>query len=283
MSELPQGVIPYSQPEHQPYVMGDSPHRALLIHGFPGTPSETRPLGRALADAGMQAHGLLLPGFGPDIVNLHDRSSEDWLAHIRQMWREISEGADSCTLLGYSLGGALALNLADVLKPDYLVLIAPFWKLPGLLPKLVPVAKYIMPEFKPFAKADFDDPETRENFQRIMPGLDMDDPEVQERIRTGLTLPMDTIDQVLKMGARAKRNAHLVSAPCLVVQGKYDEVVLPKFTQKLISRIRDDLLTYYPIDGEHEIIHEFASERDEVTRIVCEFLVELIPDREVAV
>ena len=56
---------------------------ALLLHGFPGTPAELRPLGQALAFAGVRAQAPLLPGFGPAMQRLGDVGAREWLAARR--------------------------------------------------------------------------------------------------------------------------------------------------------------------------------------------------------
>jgi len=69
---------PFSDPSHRPFFLStnhqpsNSRPGALLIHGFPGTPAEMRPLGTWLHDQGWAAKGILLPGFGPDIFSLFD-------------------------------------------------------------------------------------------------------------------------------------------------------------------------------------------------------------------
>ena len=57
---------------------------ALLLHGFPGTPAEMRPLGTVLRDAGWTVHGLMLPGLGADIASLEERNFQDWSDAARE-------------------------------------------------------------------------------------------------------------------------------------------------------------------------------------------------------
>ncbi len=65
----------YTDPEHEPFLFEAGSSRALLIHGFLGSPRELRPLAQELADAGVTARGVLLPGFGADIARLEDGAS----------------------------------------------------------------------------------------------------------------------------------------------------------------------------------------------------------------
>jgi carboxylesterase len=248
----------------------------LLIHGFPGTPAEVRGIGAALAGNGWHARGPLLPGFGPDIVTLADKRRTDWLEAVGAEWGALLAEHDPCVLVGFSMGGALALNLAQRYPPDRLVLIAPFWRLPGLLPRLVPVLKLVMPEMRPFKDADFDAPEVQAGFQRLLPDVDLDDPQVRDYLREELTLPLSVIDEVFRLGAEAHRLARTVSVPTLVIQGRDDQMARPELTRKLVERLgdgpADGQVVYREIGGPHELIHEGSEQQAEVIELITDFL-----------
>jgi carboxylesterase len=267
-----EGLQPYSGPEHQPFQLGDGPNGALLIHGFPGTPAEMRGIGGVLAENGWHAHGPLLPGFGPDIVNLSERRRQDWLSVMQAEWEALHSSHQACALIGYSMGGALALHLAERLPPDKLVLIAPFWRLPGLLPRLVPIFKLVMPEMRPFKDADFDDAEVRAGFERLMPEVDLKHPEVQTYLREEVTLPLSVVHEVFRLGAEARRLARSVAVPTLVIQGRDDHMVRPDLTQMLVERLGSEAVTYQEIAGGHELIHEYSEQKTLVAELTADFL-----------
>lgn len=247
-------MIPfYSEPEHQPFVLGSGEHGVLLIHGFPGTPAELRPLGNYLAEAGYTAHAPLLPGFGPDIPNLAEYGRFDWLEAVRRCWREEMAQYPTRTLLGYSMGGAIALNLVNELDPDYLLLLSPFWRFGGWQWRLLPLIRLFKSSVAPFENADFSDPDLRKQLLDIMPNTDLDDPTVQETIRNEITLPLGVLDEVRKLGHDAYKNAPSVKTPTFVMQGTLDATVLPEFTQKLISRLRSRV-QFQPIDAGHAFV-----------------------------
>ena len=63
----------FTEDEHQPFrksARGAMRGAALLVHGFPGTPADMRPLAASLAAAGWDVDAPLLPGFGPEIITL---------------------------------------------------------------------------------------------------------------------------------------------------------------------------------------------------------------------
>ena len=70
---------------------------ALLIHGYMGSPREFLPLAMALADAGVTAQAVLLPGFGDDRERLGSVRAEDWLQAARTMWQEMRRSSGRST------------------------------------------------------------------------------------------------------------------------------------------------------------------------------------------
>jgi carboxylesterase len=243
----------YHQPEHQPFTFDAGPAQALLIHGFLGTPRELRPLGEALAAAGVTAHGVLLPGFGPDIARLRRVRSEDWLETARTAWREIRRDAERAVLIGFSMGGAVALTLAGEAgqAPDHLVLLAPHWKFADRRAALLPIAKYVIPEFKPFSPNDLTNPAVRQIFAAIAPGADLDDPVVQREVVQSATIPTSALDQLRRVGSAASVAARRLTAPASILQGLQDTTTLPAHSRLLARRIGAELVEF---PGDHMIV-----------------------------
>ncbi|MDX1524529.1 MAG: esterase, partial [Anaerolineae bacterium] len=90
--------------EHRPFHWSGGKRAALLVHGFPGTAAELRPLGRVLHKANWTVRGMLLPGFGPDIETLADRNTRDWLAAIKIELTALRRQHPTVMLIGYSMG-----------------------------------------------------------------------------------------------------------------------------------------------------------------------------------
>lgn len=248
----------FSAPKHQPFEFacaGDS--AVLLIHGFMGTPAEMRPLGTAVADAGITARGVLLPGMGSDIERLECVGRDDWVQAARQAFDNLASQFQRVSVIGYSLGGAVALHLAASRTVHQLVLIAPLWKLLGGHPSvlLLPVAKRVVKQFRPFAKADFRDPGVRQFFEGSMSSVDLDDPAVQRELRQQSSVPTATLDELRQTAAACDDLASRVTAPTLVLQGTDDTAVHAKDTRRLLGQLRGEL-AYHQIPGDHFIIRE---------------------------
>jgi carboxylesterase len=120
----------------------------LLLHGFTGSPASLRPLGEHLAANGIVVACPRLPGHGTDDWNdLSGSTAAGWLAAAEEALAGLS-GCDGVVVVGLSMGGALALQLAAV-KPDAfrgVVLINPYVRDPRLA--AAPVARLFVRSVK---------------------------------------------------------------------------------------------------------------------------------------
>ena len=262
---------PYTAAEHQPFRIGEGSCEALLIHGFPGTPAEVRPLGEMLAQLGWQVRAPLLPGFGADIANLNQRRRSDWIESAAREWEALHASSETRLLLGYSMGTAVALHLAAKLQPERLVLISPFWRAPRLVHALVPLARLLVPNLRLFKKADFNDPRLRQMFATIVPDANLDDPGVQEYIRTRFTLPLAAMQEVLHLGSGAYRLAKKIHSHTLILQGTGDPIVRPVETRRLVLRMRSAQVTYREIHAGHDLLEAGSAQFEQAAREVAAF------------
>lgn len=271
MSQGGQSVGFYSGAEHEPFTMGSGRPGALLIHGFMGTPAEMRPLGETLARNGYTARAIRMPGFGPDVPRLGEITKQDWLDAAAAAWAELRAIHSPAVLVGFSMGGAVAMHLATEQPPDAMVLFAPFWRMEGWPARVIPIAKHFMPSIAPFEKADFRDPAVRAQFDAIAPDLDLDDPETQQFLREQVRLPLSTLDDVLRLGRQAHKLAPRVVAPTLIVQGEADATVTPAATRKLRDRLRGPV-SYAEIPGDHQLVRLTGAEEHPAAAAVLAFL-----------
>jgi esterase/lipase len=237
---------------HRPFHFeGINGGAVLLTHGFPGSPKEMRPVADIFHAMGWTTHGVLLPGFGPEIETIDQRTHNDWLHAVEGALKSLRRDHDTVILVGNSMGGALSIQAASRNEVDGLVLFAPFWKVDHFLWNALPVLKYVLPKFKPFRlfKPDFDDPEFQKGTRNFMPNADFDDPEFRQQT---LNLEINTriFDNIRIVGANAFEMAPGVDVPTLVIQGNGDDLVDASATQKLVGRIRGPV-TYLEVDEAH--------------------------------
>lgn len=261
---------PFGKPEHQPFHWQRGSDAALLIHGFPGTPAEMRPVGLLLRDAGWTVDGPLLPGFGPDVKSLADRKFGEWIRAARESCARIMGMHDRVLIVGNSMGGALALTVAEEARPAGLVLLAPFTRFASRWHNFFwPVIRRLLRQVHPFQKADFSSAEIRRVIGRMFKDADPDDAEVQRTIRA-LSLPIGALDQLRKAGLAALAAAPRVKSPCLILQGLNDPIVIPATTQALVRRLPGQA-RYVELDAGHDLIEPDGNAWPEVTRLVADF------------
>ena len=222
--------------EHRPFLLEGGRPAALLVHGFPGTPAEMRPLGEAFQQAGWTAQGLLLPGFGPEIESLGERTTGEWIEAVSSALVELQKVHAPVLLLGYSMGAGLAIQAAARQKPDGLALLAPLSKAAGFFWRVIPLLKYLMPTMRPFraVKLDLANEQSRQGLDNFLAGMDLADVQVQRELRN-YAFPLAILEQVRNVAIDARQFASQVTAPVLAIQGSQDPLIRPASTRSLLE------------------------------------------------
>jgi carboxylesterase len=268
----------FQEPEHQAFCLEGGVPTAVLVHGFPGTPAEMRPLGEALHGVGWTVHGALLPGFGPELETLAEQRHTDWIHAVSSILREAKAQRRPTLLVGFSMGGAVAVAAAARERPDGLVLLAPFWRASGLLWNLLPVLRHVFRNVKPFRliKLDFSDPEVRRGIAEFFPGLDLDDPAVQQSVRD-FEVPTVIFHQIRRLGQAAERAIQSLNLATLVLQGTDDEAVRPKLTREFVQHLSGSL-HYKELAADHQLVNPHKPAWPKVKAAVLTYAAEFAAD-----
>jgi len=230
-----------------------------------------RPLGTVLRDAGWSVHGLMLPGLGADIMTLEQRGFQDWSNAVIQAMERLKRQHPLVILVGYSMGGALALHVAHEQRPGGLVLLAPFWSFgEGWLRILWPVVHLLIRRVKPLRHADFSALEVRRSLQRMYKNIDVDDPQIQQALRQ-MTISLRSIEQIRQLGRSAFERATEIDVPTLLIQGSRDKVVRSTSTARLLHRFRPGTVQYREINAGHDLIAPESSAWNQVKNDLLAF------------
>ncbi len=266
----------FASPEHLPFRWDGGQPAAVLVHGFPGTPADVRPLGHSLHAAGWTVDAPLLPGFGPQIATLPGRRYSEWVSAItRHIARLKEEKHTPVIVIGHSMGGALSLLATTSEQTDGQILLAPYWRFGHpVLHTLWPFLRLLARRWRPLKRADFQDQRVRNAVLRFLPQLDLDAPHVQEELRR-FAVPVSLLDELRRVGIAAYAGARRSRVNTLVVQGLRDTLVRPPDTRLLFKRLAMPVRIEL-VDGTHNFVRPEDGAWDRVERTVLGFASSLL-------
>jgi carboxylesterase len=89
------------------------PVGALVLHGFCGSPVSVRPWAEHLVAGGLTVSVPRLPGHGTRWQDANRTLWQDWFAETQRSFLELQQRCAEVFVLGLSVGGCLALRLAE--------------------------------------------------------------------------------------------------------------------------------------------------------------------------
>ncbi|WP_188896918.1 alpha/beta hydrolase [Microlunatus endophyticus] len=135
------------RPGAEAYVGGDGETGVLLCHGFTGSPASLRPWAEHLVRGGFRVSVPRLPGHGTSWQELNQTGWPDWYATVERALGELTAQCRTVAVGGLSMGGALALRLAELHDDRIagLVLVNPALHLTDARLAVLPVLKHLTP------------------------------------------------------------------------------------------------------------------------------------------
>lgn len=240
----------------EPYLLPGGPDGCLLVHGFSGSPAETRGLGEYLAYTGCTVHGVRLAGHGQSPEVLAQSRWGDWLTSVETGFDALQRRCQRVCVVGFSLGGALAILLARLRHFDRLVLLNTPLALNGEPHfALLPVAHYIQPWYYPLKSISLDDPFVQHRLRTTAPNADLNDPRVQRKIRRSARIALRAVIELRKTMALARDTLPRVTLPVLVMHGLADATAPRASANEIMTRIgsREKQLVWWADTG-HQLL-----------------------------
>jgi carboxylesterase len=144
------GILRGAEPQEYE---ADGDRACLLLHGFSSSPADFGALGRVLHAQGVHVLAPLLPGHGRSPEDLRKCKSADWTRAAEEAYDDLAARHECVDVVGFSMGGALAMHLARARGPRRIVLWAIFLRVPHewhyILPLewstrlIVPIVRYV--------------------------------------------------------------------------------------------------------------------------------------------
>ncbi len=162
------------RPGAEPFVHDGDDVGVLLCHGFTGNPSSLRPWAEHLAASGHTVRLPRLPGHGTSWRDMGKTRWTDWYGEVDTAFSELRARCRVVVVGGLSMGGALALRLAQVhgggeTGVNGLMLVNPAVRLEDRRLAAVPVARFVVPSFPPVG-SDIKKPGATEDAYDKVPG-----------------------------------------------------------------------------------------------------------------
>jgi len=104
--------MPIATRSPDPVHVRGGPVGCLVLHGFGGSPAEVRPLVDGLAARQFTVCAPVLPGHGPGAADLGSTRFRHWIRGAEAALDQLRAGCAEVHLVGFSMGGLIALHLA---------------------------------------------------------------------------------------------------------------------------------------------------------------------------
>ncbi|WP_114856336.1 carboxylesterase [Brachybacterium sp. YJGR34] len=195
----------------------------LLCHGFTGSPQSLRPWAEDHAARGWEVELPLLPGHARSERELAAARWQEWYGCVRDAALELSDQLGPIAVGGLSMGGALALALAEdpVLEDRIAVLVAVN---PGIT---VPRAAHLAGLLAPFVPT----------LAGI--GSDIARPGVREEAYDAL--PVRAVVELRRLLGTTRRDLGAVRAPLLLATSSVDHTVPPSDSDLVAARVSGEV------------------------------------------
>jgi len=238
----------------------------LLIHGFGGSPKDLGWVAEGLQDRGAEVAAPLLPGHGTSVKDLQKTTFKDWYMEVEKQYRRLKRINKAVHVVGFSMGGTLALRLAQLHDPASVTAIA---------------APVYLHSFFPFEATDWG--------VLLVPGLRflhpyhrMREPDPVSRKTAPSTgyydyQPLHAINSFLRGMKMVRRNLAAVKSPVLVLQSPEDKTVLFRNAWAIVSGVSSDrrcleIMRIKNLNGSPHMLPTHMETRERVQRIVARFI-----------
>lgn len=195
---------------------------AVIVHGFTSNNAAVAPLQRVAHGLGMETETPLLRGHGGHYRDLRGCCWDDWIADLATARARLRQRTDRVVLMGFSMGGLLALASAAEQPGDVaaIVALAPALRIAHPLAPIAWVARGWLP-FVPMGKA-----------------VAYSDPALARNDDSYSRLAIDAFCSFQRATRTVERVLPRINAPLLVAHSRNDRVIKPQAAQVAFERVQ---------------------------------------------
>ncbi len=237
------------------------PPAVLLIHGFGGSPIDMQPLADELKKRGIAFNAIILPGHGTSYEDLEHITMKEWLNASFSAYDAMKKQYGEVNVVGFSLGGALALCLAEQREVHKTVLLSPYFE--------VKDEWYYFGEPEEWAVRLS---EIKHFIKKLKIGQ-INDPEGLRRYDAYEYIPLKTIGELPKLGDFAREKAKYVRSELLWFHSTGDIVADYEESRKVFDSVPSKKKRFEKYERSNHIILYDHDSKDAINKIIS-FLVD---------
>jgi carboxylesterase len=202
----------------EPFASDAGPVGALVLHGFTGSPKSMRPWAERLATEGLTVRLPRLPGHGSSWRDLALTRWEDWYGEADRAFGELTRSCAEVFVMALSMGGTLALRLAEQHGPQVrgLVLVNPSVHSENKTLRALPLLKSVVPS---------------------VPGIGNDIAKPGQDEGCYDRVPLKALHSLTQLWAQVRQDITRVDQPLLLFRSLNDHVVEPSNAAWLLTHV----------------------------------------------
>src|SRR6266542_1973482 len=202
---------------------GSSNHCVLMVHGFGDTPQTLHYLAAKMHAMGYRVSVPLLPGHGTTPEEFFVSTAEEWVFAARARLVQLRERSRSVSLVGLSMGAAIAAILAaEFADIPALVLLSPYLVVPRFLRAIASMHRVVDPIFGPLNARH--------------PDSIRDPDERKKNVGYGV-VTAGALRQLCRVVNRATADLSKVRSPTLLIQSVDDPRIAPDVGVKTLAQL----------------------------------------------
>ncbi len=244
----PPDVDAYVKPGNEGFVIGEGTTGLVLTHGLGATPCEVKDLANYLAAKNITVYVVRLAGHGTSVEDLNTRKWEDWYKNYKEAYLTLKPMKNKIFIGGMSIGGVIALKLAEQEQVDGIIALAPALIFDDSRTKYAWFFKY-------FSKYS----------SRVLR------PECKDNTYDKFSI--NSVAESVELANLARKDLSKINEPVFLMQYKYDDRVNPESSQIVYDSISSDKKELNWIDGKgHVFLLDEGREKyfDQIYRFIKE-------------
>ncbi len=210
------------------FVIGNGSIGVLLTHGLGASPYEIKELSEFLAEKGFTVYAVRLDGHGTSLEDLKRTKWESWYDNYQRAYVSMKNTKEKVFVGGMSLGGLLALKLAEDEDTAGVIALAPAVVLDDKRSNYAWFFKY----FTKYSSRTLNGEQKNYYYQKF---------------------PVASVAEMVELAGNVRKNLEKINEPVLVMQHSSDYRVSPESSEIVYDSVSSSDKELIWIDGNSHV------------------------------